>query len=288
MTTSDTQLHSPSGTMSTLRSRIVGSFVLAAVAAALGACHRQAPATTPAPSTTVQPPRPAPITNGIGVLTAMRAKYPNWYRTATFVQKTTVNSPRGGTLVQTWYEAMSLPGRLRIDFDIKSRSGTLFARDSIYSFSSGKLVRADTGLNDLLVLGFDVYTQSIERSAAELRRLGFDLNRFHTATWQGRPVYVVGAVAGDTVSRQFWIDKTDLVFLRMIDQSRQGFTDVRFENYQPVAGGVMAMQVEQIVNGQRRLLEQYSDVKVNVPLSAALFDPAKWTTVPHWTAPPRR
>jgi hypothetical protein len=218
----------------------------------------------------------------------MRAKYPDWYRTVTFVQKTTVNRPRGGTLVQTWYEAASLPGRLRIDFDLASRSGTLFARDSIYTFTSGKLVRADSGLNELLVLGFDVYKQPVERSVAELRRLGYDVERFHASTWQGRPVFVVGALAGDTTSKQFWIDQRDLVFVRTLERTSQGFAEVRFENYQPVPGGVIAMQVEQIVNGQRRLLEQYSGVKVNVPLAEALFDPAKWATAPHWTTPPRR
>jgi hypothetical protein len=265
---------------------VVGSF---ACVLGLAGCHRQpVAAPAPAPATTAQPPRPAPVANARALLAAMRAKYPDWYRTVTFVQKTTVNRPRGGTLVQTWYEAASLPGRLRIDFDLASRSGTLFARDSIYTFTSGKLVRADSGLNELLVLGFDVYKQPVERSVAELRRLGYDVERFHASTWRGRPVFVVGALAGDTTSKQFWIDQRDLVFVRTLERTSQGFAEVRFENYQPVPGGVIAMQVEQIVNGQRRLLEQYSGVKVNVPLAEALFDPAKWATAPHWTTPPRR
>src|SRR2546429_230918 len=40
----------------------------------------------------------------------------SWYKTATFVQKTTNIDKDGNKKIETWYEAMSLPGSLRIDF----------------------------------------------------------------------------------------------------------------------------------------------------------------------------
>jgi hypothetical protein len=40
--------------------------------------------------------------------------------------------------------------------------------------------------------------------------------------------------------------------------------------------------VVQYVNGSRRLLEEYSDVRTNTSLSDALFDPKQWATVRHW------
>jgi len=205
-----------------------------------------------------------------------------WYRTMSFTQKTTLGLASGGELVQTWYEAGMMPGRLRIDTDLKSKSGQLFARDSVYVFTNGRLSSADTGSNPLLLLGFDVYAQPATRTISELRRRGFDLSVIHEGTWQGKPVYVVGAARGDTLSRQFWVDRDRLLFVRLIERGRQGRSDVRFNQYVETGGGWIAVEVVQLVNGRRRLLEEYSDVRTNVPLSDALFEPRQWGTAPHW------
>jgi hypothetical protein len=190
--------------------------------------------------------------------------------------------------VQTWYEAASLPGRLRIDTDLASKSGQLFAHDSIFSIANGRLVRGDAGLNELLMLGFDVYTQPSARTADQLRGLGFDLSKSHDDTWQGKPVLVVGAAAGDTATKQFWVDRDDLLFVRYIGPSARGRNDVRFDRYTRLGNGWIAMEVLQVVNGRPTLREQYSDVHIDVPLSEALFDPRQWATVRHWSAKPSR
>jgi hypothetical protein len=196
----------------------------------------------------------------------------------TFKQKTTLGLPSGGEIVQTWYESARFPGHLRIDTDLRSKGGTLYARDSIYTFSGGKLVRADSGLNELLVLGFDVYAQSAARTMSELRGLGFDLSRFHEGTWQGVPVYVVGAVRGDSTSKQFWVERNRLLFVRMIEQTSQGRSDTRFNEYIQQGNAWIATEVVQLVNGKRRILEQYSEIRTGVALSDALFDPRQWAT----------
>ncbi len=253
------------------------------------ACHRQPPASAPAPTPAKPAPaRPAPvaINSGTSLVRAMHDRYPDWYRTLTFVQKTTLYRPNGGEIAQTWYEAASLPGRLRIDTDLSAKSGTLFARDSIFAISGGKLVRADTGLNELLVLGFDVYTQSAARTEAQLRRLGFDLSRFHEGSWQGRPVYVVGATRGDTLTKQFWVDRENLLFVRLLERGPRGRVDLRFDQYERLGRGWIAMEVLQLVNGKPTLREEYSDPRADVALPEALFDPRQWTTT-HWARPGR-
>lgn len=59
----------------------------------------------------------AKITTTEQLIEAMQKKYAkSWYRTATFVQKTTNIDKDGNRKVETWYEAMFLPGSLRIDF----------------------------------------------------------------------------------------------------------------------------------------------------------------------------
>ncbi len=276
-----------SRSLTTPRALLVGLVVFGA------GCHRNrseppAPAPAPAPETTRATPRTTAVTSGPTLLRAMREKYPQWYRSVTFTQRTTLVAPSGGEIHQTWYEAGELPGRLRIDSDLESKSGTLFARDSIYAFSQGKLVSAEPGLNELLVLGFDAYAESNAHVEAQLRSLGFDLAVFHEGIWQGRHVYVVGAQRGDTTSKQFWIDRDNLLFVRLLEHGRQGNVDIRFNKYEPAGAGWIATEVVQYVNGARRLLEEYSNVRTNVTLDGALFDPKHWSTVRHWSAAPRR
>lgn len=257
----------------------------------LAACQPQ-PAPTPAP-TSGPPPQSAPrieqreIADGRTLLAAMHDRYPAWYRTITFVQKTTIYRDNG-QLVQTWYEAGALPGRLRIDTDLAGKAGQLFAHDSIFSISNGRLMRADRGLNELLVIGFDVYTQPVSHTADQLSGLGFDLAKVHHDTWQGKRVVVVGALEGDTTSKQFWVDRDDLLFVRYIGQAARGRADVRFDRYERIGSGWIAKEVVQIVNGRTTLREEYSDVRVDVPLSDALFDAAQWSTVKHWFTKPSK
>ena len=251
------------------------------------ACHRAAPAAKPAPARRPAAPPRAAIASGTALVREMRTRYADeWFHDVTFTQRTTITLPSGRQSVQTWYEAARPPGELRIDIGAPSQgNGILFARDSVFTFSNGKLVKADTGTNELLVLAFDVYAQSASRTEAELRRLGFDLSRFHETTWDGRPVYVVGAEVGDTESKQFWIDRDRLMFVRLLEHTRQGSADYRFDHFVPAGHGWVAEQVEEIVNGKRRVLEEYSNLRANVDLSPALFDPARWSTAPHWAHP---
>jgi hypothetical protein len=213
----------------------------------------------------------------------MHDRYANsWYRTLTFVQTTTLTRG-GGPIVQTWYEAADLPGHLRIDTNLGTKSGVMYARDSVFSFADGKLVRSDSGYNELLILGFDVYTQSPARTEAVLRRLGFDLSKLHEATWRGDTVYVVGAARGDTASKQFWVDRDKLLFVRLVEKTPRGLADFRFNKYEQAGGGWIAAEVEQLVNGSRVLLEEYRDIRPGVTLPTGFFDPKSWATSPHWS-----
>lgn len=92
----------------------------------------------------------------------------------------------------------------------------------------------------LLLLGFDVYVQAIERTVSALRDEGFDLSTMREDTWQGRKVFVVGASLGDSTSKQFWVDADRLLFVLMLGPARPGRAgreEVRFDRYQPAEGG---------------------------------------------------
>jgi len=264
------------------RVRAAARTLTAACVAMLAACTRPPATTTPRPA-----PAAAP-TSAESLLEAMRARYAGrWYRTATFVQRTLLVDPRDGSeRRQTWYEAMALPGRLRIDRDSTLRTGTLFANDSQYVVLNGTVRRAVPGHNVLLVLGFDVYGQPAARTAAVLAGLGFPAGPVRADRWQGRPVWVVGGAPGDERSPQYWVDQERLVFARMVQPDpanpSQAY-DVRFDQYRPLGGGWIATRVEAYTGGRRTLLEEYEDVRADVTLDPALFDARQWTQARHWS-----
>jgi outer membrane lipoprotein-sorting protein len=227
----------------------------------------------------------AKISNTNELIAAMQQKYgKSWYKTATFVQQTTNIQPDGTSKVETWYEAMSVPGRVRIDFTPTSEgNGILFTDGKIYVFKNGK-AEARAFAHPLLILGFDIYRSPATEIITKLQALKFDLSQFREDTWQGRPVYVVGAKAGDLHSPQFWIDQKNLYFVRMLRPGGQNGTqtqEIQFNKYQKLSGGWMAPEVIFMIDGKVVTTEKYSDIRGDVELDPKLFDPQFWTTV-HW------
>lgn len=227
--------------------------------------------------------RSAP-TSGRELLVQMHDRYAgSWYRTLTFVQRTSFPTRPA----ETWYEAAAFPGKLRIDIaPLDSMRATLYVGDSAFSFRGGRRVNARKDRNLLLTLGFDVYGQAAAISEAQLTEAGIDLGRMHQTTWQGRPVWVVGAAAGDTASSQFWVDAERLLFVRLIQQvpapnNRTGLLDVEFNKYQRLGGGWIAPEVIIRVDGREVMREEYSDMRADVELPADLFSTASYTP-PGW------
>ena len=157
---------------------------------------------------------------GQDVIRAMHDRYAaTWYPTLSFVQGVVYTD---GRPVQDMWEALRIPGRLRIDLPpIDAPLRTIIYRgDTRYIFEKGKLASSGRNPNLLLVLGFYVYRQSPETTTALLQQEGFDLSRLREDRWEGRPAYVVGAGADDLTSSQFWIEKDRLLFLRLIQKSK--------------------------------------------------------------------
>ena len=226
------------------------------------------------------------ISNTNELMSAMQKKYgKSWYKTATFVQQTTNFEPDGTSKVETWYEAMSVPGSLRIDFTpVKEGNGILFTGGKIFVFKDGKVDSTRAFEHPLLILGFDIYRAPASEVTAKLQALKFDLSQFREDTWQGRPVYVVGAKAGDLHSSQFWIDRENLYFVRMFRPAGKDgaqTSETQFNKYQKLGGGWMAPEVIFMVDGKVVTTEAYSDMRSDVTLDPKLFDPQFWTTV-HW------
>src|SRR6266404_5016811 len=216
----------------------------------------------------------------------MQRKYgKSWYRTATFVQKTTDYDKDGNQKISTWYEALSVPGSLRIDFTpIKDGNGILFTDRKIYSFKDGKQESTRPFVHPLMILGFDIYKLPAAEVIETLKGLKFDLSILREDTWQGRPVYVVGAKPGDLHSPQFWIDQKNLYFVRMLRPAGKDGAqtqETQFNKYQRLGGGWMAPEVIFKIDDRVVTTEEYSEMRANPTLDSKLFDPQYWTSV-HW------
>ena len=227
------------------------------------------------------------IKTGEDLIAAMRQKYAkSWYKNTTFKQVTTNYEKDGSKKVAVWYEAIAMPGRLRIDFDpVKDGNGILFANDHIYSFKDGKLESSRPLIHPLVLLAFDVYFLRVDQTVAKLKQLKFDLSLLHEDTWQGRPVYIVGAKAGDMHSPQFWIDQQRLYFVRMFRPAGKDgalTSETQFNKYVRLDGGWLSPEVIFKVDGKTVTTEQYSEMRANVKLDDSLFDPDKWMTAKHW------
>ena len=105
-------------------------------------------------------------TSGEELVRQMHAQYSGkWYRNLTFVQTTTFPDKPA----ETWYEAGTIPGKLRIDMaPLDSMNAFMYVGDSAIVFKGGKRLVAHEDRNLLMTLGFDVYGQPPETTIAQL------------------------------------------------------------------------------------------------------------------------
>jgi hypothetical protein len=225
--------------------------------------------------------RPLPSTPATGeaVIRAMHDKYAkSWYRTLSFTQKSTIRTPADTMIVETWRERALLPGHLRID--VERATGNVvavYSGDSLFVWRGDSVLTRAATRNILLVIGFDVYGQPAETTLAVLEAEHFPLAPMHEETWEGRPVFVIGAAAGDLHSHQLWIDKERLLFVRSLEPDDRDSTktvDIRFDNYVKLSGGGwLSERVEIYRDGKLVQREEYSDVRTNMPIDPQIFVP---------------
>jgi hypothetical protein len=226
------------------------------------------------------------IQNGEDLLRAMHDRYAtNWYDTVTFTQKSTTFNPDGTSSSETWYEAALLPGKLRIDIGPPADgNGVIIADGTLTAFKKGEVSGTRPLVHLLLILGFDVYRQPAQTTINQVKGQGFDLTKIHEETWDGQAVYVVGADKGDLKSKQFWIRKNNLFFVRLIEPDQHDnakIADTRFIDYRQLSVGWIAAGVEFYVDGKKVFSESYSDIQANPKLDAAIFDPKQFGSQ-HW------
>ena len=228
------------------------------------------------------PARSQQIHDGPSLITAMHDRYANsWYDNVVFKEKAITLNPDGTTSTEIWDEALVMPGKLRIDRGEHSAgNGFVFNDGSLTTFKNGQPSGPHPFVHLLLVLGFDVYKQPVDTTLSILRAQNIDLSKIHEEKWQGEDAYVIGAPQGDLKSKQFWVEKKRLLFVRLLEPNEQDNTktnDTRFRGYEKLAGGWISERVEFNVGGRNTFNEDYFAVQANVQLDPALFDASKYS-----------
>jgi len=269
------------------------SSVLLAAIAVTGCSYFQStatPAGAPVPATRPSASRPPGaglvFTSTSGLVNAMHDRYSGKFlKRMSFLQNNTRYTTTGDEQKSQWYEHIEIPGKLRIAFlPAAQKSGLVQVDDRVASFDNGIRVDFRPSVNPLMLLTADVYVAPVATILRGLDSLHVDHSLIRNAEWEGEPVYVVGAKAGDSTSNQMWVDRNHLRLVRFIQQSKMGtrtiVSDIRVRNYKDIQGFDVPTEYLVLRNGRPFWREQYADVKVNEEFPPGTFDQATWHDLP--------
>src|SRR6185503_649957 len=131
------------------------------------------------------------VSSSSELITEMHDRYAdNWYRSLRFVQSNTFYTQSGGEQKSRWIEHLSVPGKLRIDFEpLSSKSGLLILNNRVTTFDNGKRVDSRRSIQAILTLTSDVYAIPPEVTLRRLDSLKVDLQKFRTDKLAKKKVY---------------------------------------------------------------------------------------------------
>ncbi len=226
------------------------------------------------------------LTNSSALIKAMHDRYGGKYlKSLAFLQNNTAYTTTGQEQKSQWYKHLEFPGKLRIAFlPAAQKSGMVQVDDRVASFDNGIRVDFRRSVTPVLLLTADVYVAPTTGIMRGLDSLGVDTDQIRIDEWEGAPVYVIGAKAGDSTTNQAWIDKDHLRLVRFIQRSKSGdrtvVSDIRVRNYKEIEGFEVPTEFLTLRNGRPVWREQYADVRVNEEFPTGTFDQAKWYDIP--------
>jgi hypothetical protein len=238
------------------------------------------------PSTSRAPGAGLRLTSSDALLKAMHDRYDGKYlKTMSFLQNNTQYTSTGQEKKSQWYEHIEAPGKLRIVFlPATGKNGLVQVNDKVASFDNGIRVDFRPSINPLLLLTSDVYVAPVAMITRSLDSLHVDTDIMRNDEWEGEPVYVVGAKAGDTTSNQMWVDRDHLRLVRFIQSQKAGdrtmVSDTRVTSYKEIDGFDIPTEFLVLRNGRPVWREQYADVRINGEFPAGTFDQARWNDIP--------
>lgn len=218
--------------------------------------------------------RPEQLTS-TALLQKMYARYHgHWHQSLHFNQ--TTEQYRNDSLIksQTWYERIAYPDLLRIDIDSPtSGNGIIFRHDSTYVFRNNKIIRGVKNENELIFFLGGLYFVPFDQVLSHFKALNYDLTKFHTSTWKGKPVYVIGAENDGEKVNQLWIDKEKLISVRFIKYDNNTKEEGLFEDQIALKNAWSETKCSFYVNDHILQVETYHEVVPGGPIDKNIFEP---------------
>jgi hypothetical protein len=110
------------------------------------------------------------------------------------------------------------------------------------------------------------------------------VHELHTRSWSFR--YASAAMPrvanGLRFDRRLFRNRGDAFEIERRWEIRKHPGAARLLNYEKVGDSWVAMRIVMLEHGKEVQTEEYTNARVDQPLSSDLFDPGKWTTAPHW------
>lgn len=262
--------------------RIAAAVFISVVVAACSTGIIPEPETEPQPESA---PSAGEIQTAGDLVREMHDRYAGkWYSTLRFEQSNTFYTSSGREEKSRWVENLSVPGKLRIDFEpLSSKSGLLILNNRVTTFDNGRRGETRRSIQPILTLTADVYAIPPAVTMRRLDSLRIDLEKLRTDRLDRKRVYVVGAEKDDLTSNQVWIDAEKLLLVRLIQSTTAGgrtiTTDTRVGGYKEIDGFPVATEFMSLRDGKPYFREEYENIRVNAPIPAAMFDPTRWSRV---------
>jgi hypothetical protein len=267
---------------STIHSKFGRAVAAALISIAISACSTGIiPTTEPEPET-AQPPA-SEIQTARDLVREMHARYSGkWYTTLRFEQSNTFYTSSGREEKSRWVESLSVPGKLRIDFEpLSTKSGLLILNNRVTTFDNGRRGETRRSIQPILTLTADVYAIPPVVTLRRLDSLRIDLEKLRTDRLDRKRVYVIGAEKDDLTSNQVWIDAEKLLLVRLIQSTTAGgrtiTTDTHVGGYKEIDGYPVATEFMSLRDGKPYFKEEYENIRVNEAIPASVFDPSRWT-----------
>ncbi|MGH7582347.1 MAG: hypothetical protein ACREL5_03870 [Gemmatimonadales bacterium] len=227
-------------------------------------------------------PAPSPRSGAEVIRAAHRMYRGKCFRTAHYVQRTLLSLEQR---LETWYVTVKQPGLMRVDVapGITGRA-FIYRNDSTYEFGRGQLRGQSQGILPLYTLLRDLRCGPPDQVIAALQRYGFDLSKVHETTWDHQPILVVGALAGDSTSNQFWLQKSHYLLVRLIENNGSDPRrplDARIGAYRQAGGDWLEQSVRLYLGGVLTTAEDYTDIVINPALESDVFEPLPYH-LPKW------
>ncbi len=209
------------------------------------------------------------------ILSKMYHRYYNkWYKNFTFDQ-TTENYVKDSLVkTATWHETIVYPDYFRISFgDVSNGNAVIFIKDSSYNFSKGKLVKKSLRGEDLTFLLGGMYFISFDSVKIKMGKEGYDITKAYQTSWNGKPMYVIGAGNAEEKLNQLWIDKKKLIVVKFIKYKGQNKEEAVFSDH--VKFGKAWSETSCIFYSNDKVLqkEKYYNCQVNTNVDMGIFDP---------------